>query len=140
MNDGLLEVDIEQIRGDNNFRFNLASSYRRTLELYDDNPDVDPAITPYYKTIMDKYIKRGLPWFGYTDEEGVKKRTREFLLLYSNIKRLYDPETYGYIECIPQKDEKLEIFEGHHRLTILRKLGYKTVCVLLKNQKQSQNV
>ena len=135
----LIDADIEQIRGDDNFRSNLACSYWRTLELYDENPNVDPIITPYYKTIVDKYIERGLPWFGYTSKKGVMEKTSDFLSLYSDIKRCYDPETYGYIECAPRKDGKLEIIEGHHRLTILRKLRYKTVSVLIKVPKKRRD-
>ena len=133
----LIEVNIKQIRGDDNFRLNLIDSYKKTLELYDDNPNVNPVTTPYYKTIVNNYTEKGLPWFGHTTNEGIKENTRHFLSLYSNIKRRYNPETYGYIECVPRKDEKLEIVEGHHRLTILRKLGYKTVRVLIKHPKNS---
>ena len=127
----VVEVDIKQIRGDDNFRSNLIDSYQKTLELYDDNPNVNPTATPYYETIVNNYTRKGLPWFGHTTKEGIRKNTRHFLSLYSDIKRRYDPEAYGYIECVPRKDGKLEIVEGHHRITILRKLGYKTVCVLI---------
>lgn len=135
----VMEADIEQICGDDNFRSNLADSYLRTLELYDNNPNITPLSTPYYKTIVNNYINRGLPWFGYTDKKGVIEKTKAFLLLYLNIKHRYDPETYGYIECKLREDGKLEIVEGHHRLTILRKLGYKTVPFIINNQKMEGN-
>ena len=82
-----------------------------------------------YKQTLDAYQRgvKNLPYTLLTGSGGIGK----FINLYENMKRGYHPPPYIFGDV--EEHGHILIRGGYHRLSVLRKLGYKTVSIQLRD-------
>jgi hypothetical protein len=117
----------------------------KLLKEYENNPNLNLKNTDYF-TMAKRHLDHVGRWFWHKDEKGIIRKMNEFLKLYNNIKEKgYDFRKDSIIvECAQSKNagskgrtkapyvkayypEGFEIWEGHHRVAILAKLGYEEI-------------
>jgi len=102
-----------------------------------DEPKIENSL--YYQGIMDNLRKYGKVFGSIVTKRDAKARFDQFRQLVKSIAHDYRPEwdyemqeglPYGAITGV-QRDGKILIVDGHHRLAILYALGYKRADVLV---------